>query len=311
MKGKNILFSVIIPTYNNAHFLKSAVDSVLAQTYKNFEILIIDNNSTDETSKIIANFDDSRISEYKISNNGVIAKSRNMGISLAKGNWICFLDSDDIWYKSRLEIISQKILTNLNCDVFTTNEYVRFINSGNKKRLFYGPLIRNKYKSLLLYGNRLSTSATVVKKEFLDKFGIFFNEKKSYITVEDYDFWLQLALKKAGFKFIKSFQGEYLIHNNNSSGKIELHRFNLNNLLKDHVYNVQDFSRQKNKLWLNIYSSREFIYLIRNKNKINSNFIKNIVHIFFRAPFFIINYLIARILYAILNEIQYILLIKK
>ena len=199
-----------------------------------------------------------------------------MGITLKKGIGFVFWFRR-YWYKSRLEIIRQNILSNANCDVFTTNEYIRFVNSSIKKRLSY-ELIRSKYKSLLLY-ERLSTSATVFKKEFLDKFGIFFNKKKSYITVEDYDLWLQLALKKAGFKFINSVQGEYLIHNNNSSGKIELHRFNLNNLLKDHVYNIQHFSSQKNKLWLKIFSSREFIIYL-NQNKINLKFIKRIFYIF-------------------------------
>ena len=310
MKVKNILFSVIIPTFNNSRFLKLAIESVLSQTYTNFEILIINNNSTDDTSRIISSFNDFRISEFKINNSGVIAKSRNMGIRLSKGEWICFLDSDDKWYKSRLETILKNIQKYFKFDVFTTNEFKTFINSSKKKKLFYGPLLSNKYKSLLLYGNRLSTSATVVRKDFLKKNKILFDETISYITVEDYDLWLKLALRNAKFKFINKFEGEYLIHNNNSSGKFELHNNNLNNLLKNHVYKIQEFSTNKNKLWTNIYSCREFIKLIKSKNILKINNIQEILIVFFKAPFFIIKYICIRIGHEIFNQMHNKLFIK-
>ena len=87
---------------------------------------------------------------------------------------------------------------------------------------------------MLLYGNRLSTSATLVRSSFLNEYELFFSEERDFITVEDYDLWLKLALHKANFKFIRSTQGQYTIHGNNSSQNFDLHYKNLYKLLKYH-----------------------------------------------------------------------------
>ena len=98
-------FSIILPTYNRADtYLKDAIDSVVNQSYINWELLIIDNHSTDNTDELIGSYKDDRIKLYKIRNNGNIAKSRNLGLKKSKGEYIAFLDSDDIWKKDKLKI---------------------------------------------------------------------------------------------------------------------------------------------------------------------------------------------------------------
>ena len=104
----NPFFSVVIPSYNQGRYLKKALDSVFNQTFKNFEVILIDNNSTDNTKKIIKAFK-KKIIYKKIKNLGVIAKSRNKGISISRGKWIAFLDSDDYWEKNKLKSIYKKI----------------------------------------------------------------------------------------------------------------------------------------------------------------------------------------------------------
>jgi len=88
----SIFFSVIIPTYNRVELLKKAINSVLTQTYKNFEIIIIDNYSNDDTQEVVENFKNIKIIYQKIHNQGIIGKSRNLGIKLSKGKWVAFLD---------------------------------------------------------------------------------------------------------------------------------------------------------------------------------------------------------------------------
>ena len=97
------LFSIVIPTYNRAKLLERCLKSVISQTYTNWEAIIVDNYSEDNTEEIVKSFADSRIRYIKNHNFGVIAISRNKAIDMAHGDWICFLDSDDIWYKEKLE----------------------------------------------------------------------------------------------------------------------------------------------------------------------------------------------------------------
>jgi len=101
------LVSIVIPTYNYANYLKRALQSILDQKYENWEAIVIDNHSTDDTSEVINRYKDPRIKYLKISNYGVIAKSRNAGILAAKGQWIAFLDSDDWWAADKLRTCSE------------------------------------------------------------------------------------------------------------------------------------------------------------------------------------------------------------
>ena len=90
------LVTVVIPTFNHSEFLKAAIESVLGQSEQSFEIIIIDNFSTDDTEKIVHSFRDKRLRYFKFSNCGVIGKSRNFGIKKSRGKFIAFLDSDDL-----------------------------------------------------------------------------------------------------------------------------------------------------------------------------------------------------------------------
>lgn len=100
---KGPLVSIIMPTYNHARFIGEGIESVLNQTYKNFELIIIDNFSEDNTEEIVASYKDDRIKYLKFRNNGSTGVSRNYGIRHAKGEYIAFLDSDDFWLPEKLE----------------------------------------------------------------------------------------------------------------------------------------------------------------------------------------------------------------
>ena len=120
---KQPLVSVIMPTYNHAKFIGKAIGSVLNQTHKNLELIIIDNYSVDNTEEIVKSFNDHRIKYIKFMNNGVIAASRNNGLKIAKGEWVCFLDSDDWWYPKKLETVQEYTsgsdIIYHNLDIFT------------------------------------------------------------------------------------------------------------------------------------------------------------------------------------------------
>ena len=97
------VISVVLPTFNRAGLLKRALLSVISQTYANWEVLVIDNNSTDDTDQVVHGLGDERIKILKVHNHGVIALSRNVGIKAAHGTYIAFLDSDDWWKSDKLK----------------------------------------------------------------------------------------------------------------------------------------------------------------------------------------------------------------
>lgn len=246
------LVSVVIPTYNHAHFLGRALQSVLDQTYTKWEAIVIDNHSQDNTDEVVHSFGDPRISLMKIRNNGVIAASRNMGIRSATGEWIAFLDSDDCWYPEKLEIALNGIKENPSIDVCSTDEMLVDQSTGRRALLKYGPYRPNFYRRLLVTGNCLSPSATLVRRGFLNGNKILFRENAEFATAEDYDLWMLLARAGAKFHFIHSVQGEYLVHATNSSGQVDRHHQNIVNVIKDHVYNLQSFQADKDRLWRRI-----------------------------------------------------------
>jgi glycosyltransferase involved in cell wall biosynthesis len=288
----NPLISVVIPTYNHAHFLRFALQSVIEQTYQNWEIIIIDNHSSDNTDEVLKQFDFYNLRIFKINNNGIIGVSRNVGIKAAKGDWIAFLDSDDIWYKEKLKKSVDAILDNPNINVICTDELMVNKVTREEQILHHGPYCADFYRTLLISGNRLSTSATMVKKSFLEKTGILFRENSEFVTAEDYDFWLQLAYANSGFLFISSIQGEYIIHSTNQSGQFIKHFISVEAVLKNHVFSIQSFTDNKQKLWSFVYSRfliNSGIHFLRQSNYVTG--IKIICSSFIKQPMGTLSYI--------------------
>src|SRR5882672_1834830 len=102
-------FSIVIPTYNRAAKLKLTLDSVIAQTFTDFEVLVMDDGSSDNTREMVESFRDSRIRYQWAPNSGGPATPRNRGIDAAVADWICFLDADDRWYPDKLRRVAQVI----------------------------------------------------------------------------------------------------------------------------------------------------------------------------------------------------------
>ena len=184
--------SIILPTYNRAHCLPRAVQSVLSQSYSNFELLIIDNNSTDNTKYIVDSFKDSRIRFFQINNNGVIARSRNFGISQSNAEFIAFLDSDDWWKPNKLNLSmqfsSEYDLIYHNMMLWNDNAQQLFRRSVTCCRSLSHPCFRD----LLLNGNTIPTSSVVVRRSIIQTIGSF-SENPSLFAAEDYDAWLRIS----------------------------------------------------------------------------------------------------------------------
>ncbi|AON56561.1 glycosyltransferase family 2 protein [Herbaspirillum seropedicae] len=207
------IVSVIIPTYNHAHFLTAALDSVRNQTCADWEAIVIDNFSSDDTVAVVERFGDPRIRLVQFANQGIIASSRNHGIALTTAPYVAFLDSDDTWESEKLELSLAKLQEgyDLVCHAET------WVGPGSRRReVIYGPRERASYDSMLFDGNCISTSAVVVARKLLEQAGGF-SEHASFNTAEDYDLWLKLAALGARMEFIPRVLGQYLIHTTNQS----------------------------------------------------------------------------------------------
>ena len=137
------LVSIIMPSYNTAEYIKESIDSVLAQTYTNWELIIVDDCSTDNTDAVIALFEDKRIRYFKNERNSGAAVSRNRALREAKGRYIAFLDSDDLWVPEKLE--KQIDFIKRNGFVFTYTDYDRIDENSQPLNIFCsGPKVVTK-----------------------------------------------------------------------------------------------------------------------------------------------------------------------
>ncbi len=205
--------SIVIPTYNHAQFLRKALDSIVAQTMPDWEAIVVNNFSEDDTISLVESYADSRIRLINFANHNVIAAARNHGLMHCRAQIVAFLDSDDFWYPQKLELCMEKLANGYD---LVCHAEIWVGPEKQRRTVLYGPERRATYESLLLEGNCLSTSAVVVRKECLDRVGMFSIETK-FITAEDYELWLRIAANGARIGFIPIILGEYLIHQSNQS----------------------------------------------------------------------------------------------
>tara|TARA_B100000795_G_scaffold269901_1_gene261020 strand:+ start:4590 stop:5495 length:906 start_codon:yes stop_codon:yes gene_type:complete len=215
----NPLVSIIIPTYNHGHFLGRALQSIVDQTYSNWEVYIVDGNSTDNTTEVVENFIDPRIKYLKTEIKGSIAASRNVGIEAASGEWIAFLDSDDWWKVDKLETCL-KYITEEVVDLIYHDMEIKYINKGffNRKKTNSRQLKKPILIDLLVVNNPIYNSSVVVRKKLLNKIDGL-DEKLELVAVEDYHTWLRIAKLTNNFFYLPYTLGYYLIHDQNISRK--------------------------------------------------------------------------------------------
>jgi len=182
--------SVIIPTHNRSKFLTKTINSVLNQSIEVNEIIVIDDGSTDDTKELILSYKNDKI-KYIFQNNKGVSSARNTGIGLAKNQWLCFLDSDDIWHED-------KILKQI--EFHTKNAHI-FFSHTDELWMFNNKIIKQKKHQLKPSGfcfeeNILNTligaSTIMIHKKVLQDVGYF---DETLIACEDYDLWLRILLK--------------------------------------------------------------------------------------------------------------------
>ena len=232
-KNSQLIFTIILTTYNSKNYINKTLKSIFAQKFDNFQLIIVDDGSTDNTLKIIKNLKKKNkynLKILKLSHRGSPARSRNEGIKKSKGKYICFLDCDDTFHRNKLNYLYNLIKIN-NFDIFYHNVYLK-----HEKKNLYCKIINKKspFEDLIFGGNKIVLSSSCIKKTFLLKTKIKFNENKNFFSVEDYDFWLKIAKHKGRFFLITKILGTYNLNKHSISRKRIVHFLNTIYLLKTH-----------------------------------------------------------------------------
>jgi len=252
--------TVIVTTYNRKNMLGETIDSILKQSYGDFELIIVDNFSNYDFLSYIESFNDDRIKPYQNKNNGIIAKNRNLGIKKSRGNYIAFCDDDDIWLPDKLNIQIDSISNaEPQVDICFTN--FNYINDGNyagehKYKKWYKNLTFNKF---ILSNGCVALSSSIINRRVFEKVKEF-SEDKNLISVEDYDYFARI-LKYFNGMYLETILLSYRLH----SGSIQ--KANKNNIQK----NIKVLNSIKNQVGIN-----SLIYLIKLlKLKYNNAYYSN------------------------------------
>jgi glycosyltransferase involved in cell wall biosynthesis len=216
-------FSVIIPVYNKANTVKSSLDSILAQTVDDFEIVVVDDGSTDSLNEVLSQYSGIKVVHQA---NAGVSVARNTGIESAEGEFVCFLDADDLWLPCHLEELLTRINENPEINYFITSHRTvfpdgRIMDSSEKLSALDGEFIisDNLFELLNKFGDSIvHTNCICVKRESLIKRDLWFEPGER--IGEDTDMWYRIALRE---KFLLSktstniYQKEYSTATQNSS----------------------------------------------------------------------------------------------
>lgn len=265
----NLAVSIIIPTFNYATFISEAIESVLNQTFQNFELLVVDDNSQDDTQTIVKQYVDSdkRVKLYHHSVNQGPSAARNTGLKKAKGNYIAFLDGDDIWLPQKLEkqieiLRNESNIGLVNCGGFVINNIGDVVYSFDARRsrivkeleidFFYHCSIPHPMSSIM------------IKRSFI-KNQMLFDEHLHY--GEDRDFMLEL-FKVSTYYLLEEKLVKIRKHDNNSQKNIDKQTVGyINFMKKHHKFLPLPYKYHWHKAFSNFLFARSYDYLFNGERK--------------------------------------------
>jgi len=212
--GKDELVSIIMPAFNAGKYISQSIESVLKQTYQNWELIIINDGSTDDTKKVVDSFlqMDSRI-QYIWQENGKQGKARNAGLKRSKGELIAFLDADDLWMPVKLEkqidLLHQQNADLIFTDVLVVDEKGAVLTDtcSVENKTYFG----SEGLSFFYRINQVPILTVLAKREAILKVGCF-KEALEIQNIEDYDLWLRMLRNNAKFISINDKLGAYRRH---------------------------------------------------------------------------------------------------
>ena len=273
--------SIIVPTYNREHLLKETIDSILNQTFKDFELIIVDNYSSDDTEEVVKSCNNHRIRYFKNQNNGIIAINRNFGIEKSKGEFIGLCDDDDIWMPDKLEKQLSEFEKDETIGLVCTNG-MNFNENGDFGLVHKNSLNDDDFKfESIVIKNPIISSSILIKKSVINDVGMM-DEEPEFFGAEDNCLWIKIA-KKYKVKYIDLPLIKYRTH----SGvyrKVDINGLNIKEkiyekFLKNGIIDIELFNKVKSKLKydelvikLTNNEKVKFTTIIKTKTDLNKKF---------------------------------------
>lgn len=214
------LVSIITPTYNCSRFIAETIESVLSQTYKNWEMIIVDDCSTDNTRNVVQQYSekDDRIKFHCLKKNSGAAVARTYAMNIAKGNYMAFLDSDDVWLPNKLEL-QLDVMKEKQWN-FTCTDYMHIDENGNNLNKVIKSIKKTNYNRLLL-DCPVGNSTVMYSVDAMGKFKVPNIRKRN-----DDALWLQMLKKEKYIHGVNRVLTKYRIRSNSiSSNKFELIKY--------------------------------------------------------------------------------------
>jgi glycosyltransferase involved in cell wall biosynthesis len=243
----------VIPNYNYVQFLKQAIESVQAQTFSSWQLIVVDNFSTDGSSELVSALADDRIQLVQFANGGSIAAARNRGAEIAVGDYLAFLDSDDFWFPNKLEECFRVleaggdfVYHHLAIEGPKTTFGARFVKARKLKGV--------AFRDLLVNGNAVATSSVVLRISLFRSLGGM-NPNPELLGVEDYDAWLRVADSGANMVAIPKILGGYRVHPSSISRRRMAAKVRA--VVEPHLAQLSGSDAQKAKAILTYIEARE------------------------------------------------------
>tara|TARA_B100001248_G_C27341676_1_gene436596 strand:+ start:247 stop:1230 length:984 start_codon:yes stop_codon:yes gene_type:complete len=280
------LVSIIMPAYNAENYIKSALESIINQSYNNLEIIILDDNSNDSTKSIIEKFDDKRIKYFKNDSQLGISKSLNKLLDISNGDYVCRMDSDDLMHINKIELQIDYMFRN---DLDLCGTWIKFFDKENKTIKY--PVSNIDVRFFMVFGCPFAHPSIIAKRE------VFNNNRYIQTIAEDYDLWVRLAISTNNYKFgnlpkvllnyrrhrdqLSADNSEIIKDSISISNKYSKVYITNKKILKD--FTAYNFGMKLDYEFTDFYHFIKSIIFLAKKNKVSDQILlKLITSIFFR-----------------------------
>ncbi len=229
--------SVLMTVYNTERYLAKSINSILNQKFKNFELIIVDDFSTDESGKILKKFKNNRIKKFFLKKHIGRTPALNFGLKKCKGEFIAILDSDDISLRNRLSMQINYLKKNLNTNMIGT-QTILIDSNGKKIRNFFIPKNNEELNRRMIFHNYLPHSSVMFRRKFLKKVGSFY--PKNFIYAQDYALILKF-LAKSKIYILPNILTKSRVLKTNMTNSKSLKLVREIEMVKNNLYSLKNF----------------------------------------------------------------------